>query len=77
MKRSDGCDWLDLQVDRTVWMSGALIWCGAVHRKLGTPDDWRNGIKSWNISRAEMCRDIFGIFYIVFNKNQYLTCMKK
>ena len=23
----------------TVWMSGALIWCGAVHRKLGTPDD--------------------------------------
>jgi hypothetical protein len=39
MKRSDGCDWLDLQVDRTVWMSGALIWCGAVHQKLGTPDD--------------------------------------
>jgi len=39
MKRSDGCDWLDLQVDRTVWMSGALIWCGVVHRKLGTPDD--------------------------------------
>jgi hypothetical protein len=31
---------------------------------------WRNGIKSWNISKAEMCRDIFGIFHIVFNKNQ-------
>jgi len=29
---------------------------------------WRNGIKSWNISRAEMCRDIFGIFQIVFFK---------
>jgi len=39
MKRSDDCDWLDLQVDRTVWMSGSLIWCGAVHRKIGTPDD--------------------------------------
>jgi len=38
MKRSDGCDWLDLQVDRTVWMSGAyLVWRGAP--KLGTPDD--------------------------------------
>ena len=39
MKRSDGCDWLDLQVDRTVWMSWSLIWCGAVPRKIGTPDD--------------------------------------
>jgi len=39
MKRSDGCDWLDLQVDRTVWMSGALLWCVAVHRDLGTPGD--------------------------------------
>jgi hypothetical protein len=38
---------------------------------------WRNWIKSWNISRAEMCRDIFGIFHIVFNKNQYLTRMNK
>jgi len=50
MERSCGCDWPDLQVDRTVRMT------------------WRNEIKSWNISRAEMCRDIFGIFQIVFFK---------
>jgi hypothetical protein len=54
MKRSDGCDWLDLQVDRTVWMSGALIWCGAVHQSSVHRMTWRNGIKSWNISRAEI-----------------------
>ena len=39
MKRSDGCDWLDLQVDRTVRIVWVLILCGAVHRKLGTPGD--------------------------------------
>jgi len=63
-------------------MSGALIWCGAVYRKLGAPDDvaQRDQILRDQIleySRAEMCRDIFGIFHIVFNKNQYLTRMKK
>ena len=39
MNRSFDCDWLDLQVDRTVQMGSALIWCGAVHRKLGAPGD--------------------------------------
>ena len=39
MKRSRGCDWLDLQVDRTVRMNRCLIWCDAVHRNLGTPGD--------------------------------------
>jgi len=39
MKRSYGCDWLDLQVDRTVWMSRVFIWCDAVYRELGTPGD--------------------------------------
>jgi len=39
MKRSCGCDWLDLQVDRTIWMSRVLIWCDAVHRNLSTPGD--------------------------------------
>ena len=38
MKWSCG-DWFDLQVDRTVRMSRCVIWCGAVHRKLGTPGD--------------------------------------
>jgi hypothetical protein len=53
-------------------MSGALIWCGAVYRKLGTPDDVAQRDQILEYSRAEMCRDIFGIFHIVFNKNQYL-----
>jgi hypothetical protein len=39
MKRSCGCDWLDLQVDRTVRMSRFFIWCDAVYRELGTPGD--------------------------------------
>jgi hypothetical protein len=39
MKRSCGYDWLDMQVDRTVRMRRAVIWCGAVHRKFGTPGD--------------------------------------
>jgi hypothetical protein len=39
MKRSDGCDWLDLQVDRTVWdeQSFNRVWRGTP--KLGTPGD--------------------------------------
>ena len=36
MKRSDGCDWLDRQVDRTVRMSRGF---DPVYRKLGTPGD--------------------------------------
>jgi len=36
---SYGCEWLDLQVDRTVRMNGGLIGYGAVHRNLGTPSD--------------------------------------
>ena len=39
MKRSCDCDWLDLQVDRTVRMSSVLIWCDAVYRELGTLGD--------------------------------------
>jgi hypothetical protein len=39
MKRSCGCDWLDLQVDRTVRMSRFVIWCDEVYRELGTPGD--------------------------------------
>jgi hypothetical protein len=39
MERSCGCDWPDLQVDRTVRMNGFLIGCDAVHRELGTLDD--------------------------------------
>ena len=39
MNGSFGCDWLDLEVDRTVRMGWALIWYGAVHRELGTPGD--------------------------------------
>jgi hypothetical protein len=39
MNWSFGCDWLDLEVDRTVQMGWSLIWCGAVHRELGTPGD--------------------------------------
>jgi hypothetical protein len=34
-----GCDWPDLQVDRTVRMNRGLIGCDAVHRNLGTPGD--------------------------------------
>jgi hypothetical protein len=39
MKRSDGCDWLDLQVDRTVWDERSFdrVWRGTP--KLGTPGD--------------------------------------
>jgi len=58
-------------------MSGALIWCGAVYRKLDTPDDVAQRDQILEYSRAEMCRDIFGIFHIVFNKNQYLTLKKR
>jgi hypothetical protein len=36
---SCGCDWLDLQADRTVRMGWVLIGCGAVYRELGTPGD--------------------------------------
>ena len=61
MKRSDGCDWLDLQVDQTAQIVWVLLLYGAVHRMT-----WRNGIKSWIISMVEMSRDIFGIFQIVF-----------
>ena len=39
MKQSDDCDWLDLQADRTAQIVWILILCGAVHRKLGAPDD--------------------------------------
>jgi hypothetical protein len=39
MKRSCDCDWLDLQVDRTVRMNRSGIGGDAVHRNLGTPDD--------------------------------------
>ena len=39
MKRSDGCDWLDLQVYRTTQIVWVLILCGAVHRNLGASDD--------------------------------------
>jgi hypothetical protein len=54
MKRSCDCDWLDLQVDRTVRMSSVLIWCDAVYRELGTlgdvaPLDLReNCFKGWD-----------------------------
>jgi len=39
IKRSCDCDWLDLQVDRTVRMSSGLIWCDAVYQELGTLGD--------------------------------------
>jgi len=39
MERSCGCDWPDLQVDRTVRMNRCGIGCDAVHRNLGTPGD--------------------------------------
>jgi len=39
MERSCGCDWPDLQVDRTVRMKGGWIRCDAVHRNLGKPGD--------------------------------------
>ena len=39
MERSCGCDWPDLQVDRTVRMNRGVIGCDAVHRNLGTPGD--------------------------------------
>jgi hypothetical protein len=39
MERSCGCDWPDLQVDRTVRMNRGRIGCDAVHRNLGTPGD--------------------------------------
>jgi hypothetical protein len=39
MERLCGCDWPDLQVDRTVRMNRGLIGCDAVHRNLGTPGD--------------------------------------
>ena len=39
MERSCGCDWPDLQVDRTVRMSRGGIGCDAVHRNRGTPGD--------------------------------------
>jgi len=52
---SCGCDWLDLQVGRTVRMGWCVIWCGAVYRDLGTPgnvaqQDLRtNCFKSWDV----------------------------
>jgi len=55
MERSCGCDWPDLQVDRTVRMNGALIWCGAVHQNLGTPGDVAQRDQAQIFSRAEMC----------------------
>jgi len=39
MERSRGCDWPDLQVDRTVRMNRGLIGCDAVYKELGTPGD--------------------------------------
>jgi len=39
MEISCGCDWPDLQVDRTVRMNGGLIGCDVVHRELGTLGD--------------------------------------
>jgi hypothetical protein len=39
MERSCGCDWPDLQVDRTVRMNRGVIRCAAVHLSLGTPGD--------------------------------------
>ena len=39
MKRSCSCDWLDPEVDQRSGWAAVLIWCGAVHRKLGTPGD--------------------------------------
>ena len=78
MKRSDGCDWLDRQVDRTVQMN---IGCDPVLRgvpKLGTPGDvaQRDQILKF-FSTAEMCWDMFGILNLFFLKNQYPTLVKK
>ena len=39
MECSCGCDWPDLQVDRTVRMNRGLIGCDSVHRNLGTTGD--------------------------------------
>jgi len=39
MESSCGCDWPDLQVDRTVRMSSVLIGYDAVYRELGTLGD--------------------------------------
>jgi len=55
MERSCGCDWPDLQVDRTVRMNRGLIRCDAVHRNLGTPGDVAQRDQSLDFSRAEMC----------------------
>jgi len=46
MERSCGCDWPDLQVDRTVRMNGVLIACDAVHWNSVHRVTWRNGIKA-------------------------------
>jgi len=56
MERSCGCDWPDLQVDRTVWMNRGGIGCDAVHLNLGTPGDVAQRdqsldyFKGWDVS---------------------------
>jgi len=78
MERSCGCDWLDLQVDRTVRMSRFVIWCYAVYRELGTPGDvaQRDQIleyfKGWDVSGY-----IWYFSNCFFFKNNILLSWKK
>ena len=55
MERSCGCDWPDLQVDRTIRMNRGGIGCDAVHRNLGTPGDVAQRDQILEYFKAEMC----------------------
>ena len=77
MRRSYGCDWFDLQVDRTARIVWVVIRCSAVHRKLGTPGDVAQ--RDW-ISNYFNGWDLLGYvwyFQIVFFLKIYLTLPKK
>ena len=77
MKRLDGCYWLDLQGDWMVQIVWVLIWCDAVHRKLGTPGD---------VAQRDQILDYFNgwdvlgcVWYFsnCFFRKQYPTLVKK
>ena len=70
MERSCGCDWPDLQVDRTVRMNGGLIGCDAVHRNLGTPGDVAQRDQSLDYFKGW---DVFGFWSGVISP---IVCIK-
>jgi hypothetical protein len=66
MERSCGCDWPDLQVDRTVRMDRGGIGCDAVHRNLGTP-----GVRGATGSKLRLLQRLRCVWVLIWCDKPY------